>query len=156
MSNNFQITGNVGSADLRFTPQGKAVFTVSVADTPRRKNEQSGEWEDAGETLWVRASLWEAKAEAAAEMIQKGMKVTVVGRLEQRYYEKDGQQRSALEVKYPEVSVVPKSASANGGGQQQSGGFGGPAQSDPWASGGNTGGQQSGGWDSQGTTEPPF
>lgn len=139
MSNNFQITGNVGHAELKFSPEGKAIFNLSVADTPRRKNQQTDQWEDAGETLWVRATLWEERAEAAAEVIQKGSKVTIVGRLEQRSYEKDGQTRTSLEVKFPEVSVVPK-AQSNGGAPQ--GGWGsapqpGP-QADPWATGGNT------------------
>lgn len=45
MSNTMSIKGRAGSdASLRFTPNGKAVADFSVADTPRRKNEQTGQW----------------------------------------------------------------------------------------------------------------
>ena len=49
MSNTMSIKGRAGSdASLRFTPNGRATADFSVADTPRRKNEQTGQFEDAG------------------------------------------------------------------------------------------------------------
>jgi len=70
MSNHFTITGNLGRdglGALRFTPSGQAVLGFSIADTPRRRN-AAGEWEDAGDTLWVEVSVWGEDAEALAEV----------------------------------------------------------------------------------------
>ena len=116
----------------------------------RDSNRDTNVWEDAGEALWLRFSLWGPKAEAAAEVLRKGDLVTVTGRLKQRSFEQDGQRRTVVEMDADSVGKVA-TASANGGGQQ-SGGWGSPqsggqSQSAPWATGGNTG-QQSGGWDS--------
>src|SRR5690349_1493965 len=59
MSNHVTITGNLGSdPELRFIPSGKAVATISVGDTPRRFNKDTNQWEDAGDTLWLRCSIW--------------------------------------------------------------------------------------------------
>ena len=59
MSNHVTITGNLGQdPELRFIASGKAVCTISVGDTPRRFNKDTNKWEDAGETLWLRCSIW--------------------------------------------------------------------------------------------------
>ena len=90
-----------GLAGLRFE-------AGSIADTPRRKNTQTGQWEDAGETLWIRFSIWNAAAEALAEAARKGDQVTAVGRLRQRSYERDGQKHVAVELDARSVAIVPK------------------------------------------------
>lgn len=157
MSNHVSIEGRLGQdPELRWTSAGKPVLNGSVADTPRRFNRDTNAWEDAGETLWLRFSLWGPKAEAAAEVLRKGDLVTATGRLKQRSFEQDGQRRTVVEMDADSVGKVA-TASANGG-QQQPGGFGGQPQVDPWATGGNTGGQQSGGWDSPagGSNPIPF
>ena len=54
MSNTMSIKGRAGSdGEIRFTPSGVAACSFSVADTPRKKDE-SGNWVDAGPTLWQR------------------------------------------------------------------------------------------------------
>lgn len=126
MSNTIQITGNLGGdPELRFTPSGAAVATFTVADTPRRKNEQTGQWEDAGETLWLRCSVWRDKAEAVAEQLKRGDSVSVTGRLKQRSWDdKDGQKRTAVECDAFEVAKVVKATPSQRAPQPQS---------DPWA-----------------------
>ena len=118
MSNKIQITGNVGKdPELRFTPSGKPVLGFSVADTPRRYNRDSGEWEDAGETLWLNVSLWDRKAETMAEHVVKGVRVMVTGTLKARSYTtREGEQRTVTEVTADEVAIIPK---ANQQGPQQ-------------------------------------
>ena len=65
MSNTMSIKGRAGSdASLRFTPNGRATADFSVADTPRKKDE-SGQWVDAGPTLWQRVQVWGPEAEKA-------------------------------------------------------------------------------------------
>ena len=156
MSNHFTITGRLGSdIELRFTPQGKAVANGRVADTPRRLNRDTNQWEDAGQTLWLGFSIWDRKAEALAEAAHKGDLVTVVGQLTARSYQtNDGQTREVVEVKATDVAVVPKVTAQpqSSGNWSQPAQPQQPAQADPWNQG--TGG---GGWGGQpATDEPPF
>lgn len=107
MTNSITITGNLASEiELRWTPSGHPVASGKLADTPRRKNPATGEWEDAGETLWVEFSVWDAEAEALAERAQgyRG-RVTVTGTLGQRTYEHQGQQRAQLTLRADSVAL---------------------------------------------------
>jgi single-strand DNA-binding protein len=105
-----QLTGNLGSdSELTFTPNGKAKLEFSVGDTPRRLNQQTNQWEDAGETTWWRVTEWEAKAEALAEHLQKGTKVLVIGTAGVRTYEKkDGSKGFSAEIKPKTIALIPK------------------------------------------------
>src|SRR5699024_4040111 len=67
--------------ELRFTPNGNAACSFSVADTPRKFNRDTNQWEDAGHTLWQRVQVWGPEAEKAAEEVVKGSLVTVSGRV---------------------------------------------------------------------------
>ena len=125
------LTGNLGSdSELTFTPNGKAKLEFSVGDTPRRLNQQTNQWEDAGETTWWRVTEWEAKAEFWAEHLQKGTKVLVIGTAGVRTYEKkDGSKGFSAEIKPKTIALVPKA-----GAQQRPAAYAGNApQQDPWA-----------------------
>ena len=153
MSAHVTITGRLGAdPELRYTQSGHAVCGINVADTPRRKNEQTGQWEDAGETLWLRGSLWGAKGEALANTARKGDLVIVVGSLVARSWDdkETGQKRTVTEVKAYDVAVIAKTDTSS---QASPGGWGGqqqPAQADPWGAPA----QQGGG--SNGYDAPPF
>jgi|SRR5690625_4495954 len=113
MSNFVSITGRLGQdPEVRFTPNGKAVANGSVADTPRRFNRDTQQWEDAGETLWLRWSLWGSKGEAFAETARKGDLVTLTGRLKARSFEHDSQRREVIELDVQDGGVVPRQAPA--------------------------------------------
>ena len=142
MSNHFTITGRLGQdVELRWTNSGHAVANVRVVDQERRKNDQTGQWEDAGEPLWLSGSLWGAKGEAFANDARKGDLVTLAGKLTARSWEdkQTGDKRTATEIKIYDAAIVPKVDKP----QQPSGGFGGQ-QADPW-----TQPQQSGWADSE-------
>ena len=147
MSNQIVITGNLGQdPELWFIPSGKAVCTISVGDTPRRKNEQTGQWEDAGDTLWLRCTIWREKAEAVAEQLKRGDAVTVIGRLKQRSWEdKDGGKRTVIECDAFDVAKVVKASPAQR--EQQPAG-------DPWATPAPA--QGGSGWGRPANDEPPF
>jgi len=137
MSNNFQITGNLtADVDIKFTSGGDAVGSFTVADTPRKFNKQTNAWEDAGETLFVRCSIWREDAEAAAENFRRGQKVTVTGKLKSRSYEKDGQKRTVVEMDADSIAGHAKRAQRQQGGYQQqgqgAGGWGGNDSSAPF------------------------
>jgi single-strand DNA-binding protein len=156
------VVGNLtGDPELRFTPSGAAVASFTVASTPRTLDKATNEWKD-GEALFLRCSIWRQAAENVAESLQKGMRVIVQGRLQQRSYEtKEGEKRSVIEMQVDEIGPSLKYATAKvnrttrGGG---SGGFGAPSGSgagapadDPWASSAPASGGSS--W---GSDEPPF
>lgn len=158
------IVGNAaGDAELRYTPSGAAVCAFTVAVTPRTKRGDS--WED-GETQWFRCTAWREMAEQCAESITKGMRLIVHGRFKTRQYEKDGQNRTSIELDVEEVGPSLRYATArvnkmqrsggNGGGNRQSsGGVAGGNFDDPWATQGSS--QPSRGPGSQSTSdEPPF
>lgn len=155
MSNTITITGNLaGDPELRFTPGGDAVANFTVCDTPRKFNKQTQQWEDSGETLFMRCSLWREDAELAAETLRRGQKVTVTGRMKQRSYEKDGEKRTVVEC---DADSVAPHGSRQGAQRQQA-----PAGDDPWATQAQQGraqsspSQQPSGWGRPATDEPPF
>ena len=165
MSITAHVVGNlVSDPEIKFTPSGKAVASTSIAINHGRKD-QSGQWQDTGVTF-LRISMWDHLAEEAAEKLRKGQKVQVQGRIETRAFEKDGEQRTSLEMQVFEIGPVlakfpPKDQRQGGqsqggfaGGQPQSGGWG---QQPPAQSGWGGGQPSGGGWDTpaQGGSEPP-
>jgi len=106
------IVGNLtADPELRFIPSGKAVASFTVASTPRTFDRQAGEWRD-GDALFLRCSVWGQAGENAAESLRRGMAVIVQGRLKQRSYEKDGQQRTVIELEVDEVGPSLRFATA--------------------------------------------
>ena len=127
MSNSLTIVGRLAfDPEVRFSPSGDAVVSGRIADTPRRKNTQTGEWED-GETLWLGFNLWGRKAETLADAAKKGDLVMLTGTLTQRTFDgKHGEQRTVIEVKATEVAIVPRIQSGAGWSKDRT------AAADPW------------------------
>ena len=151
MSNHITITGNLGQdPELRFIPSGKAVTTISVGDTPRRLNRDTNKWEDAGETLWLRCSIWGDAAESLAEHAKRGDKVIVTGRLKSRSWDdKEGQKRTVTECDADTVAIVPKNQTQRSSQVHQG---------DPWSQQPVAQPAQGGGWGNAAPAldEPPF
>ena len=175
MANETQITvvGNmVADPEIRFTQNGAAVASFTIASTPRTFDRQANEWKD-GETLFLRCSIWREAAENVAESLTKGMRVVAQGRLKSRsYQDREGNNRTSWEMDVDEVGPSLKYATAKvtrsqrGGGAPnyssvsavnaaQGAGFGANQNnaSDPWAGGQ----QQQGEWGApQSQGNPPF
>lgn len=143
------IVGNLTAApELRFTNSGVPVASFTVASTPRTFDKQAGEWKD-GEALFLRCSIWRDAAENVAESLTKGTRVIVQGRLQQRSYtDKEGNQRTALDLQVDEVgpslryaTAKPVRAARNAQQQSQQ-----PQQA--WS--------QNDTWGNQGGETPPF
>lgn len=100
--NSITIIGNVTrEPELRFTPSGQANTRFGVA-VNRRWQDRGGEWQEAVSFFDVVA--WREMAENIGQSLQKGTRVIVTGRLEQRSYEtKEGQKRSVVEIIADEV-----------------------------------------------------
>ena len=133
MSNNVTLIGNlVDDPELRFTPSGVAMAKIRMA-VNRRWRSQDGEWQE--QTSFFGGTVWREQAEQVAESLQKGMRIIVSGRLEQRSWETDqGEKRSVVEVQIDEIGPSLRWATAtvnrtqrsdDWGGERQGGGGGG-------------------------------
>ncbi|HUG31506.1 MAG TPA: single-stranded DNA-binding protein [Acidimicrobiia bacterium] len=111
MSNNITLIGNlVDDPELRFTPSGVAMAKIRIA-VNRRWRDQSGEWQE--NTSFFTGTIWREQAEQAAESLQKGARVIVTGRLEQRSWENEqGEKRSVVEVQVDEIGPSLRWATA--------------------------------------------
>ena len=135
MSNSVTLVGNlVEDPELRFTASGVAMARVRMA-VNRRYRDRNNEWQE--ETSFFGGTLWRDAAENAAESLQKGMRVIVTGRLEQRSWETpEGDKRSIVEVAIDEIGPSLRWATATVTRSPRSGdsfGGGGPEQSMPAA-----------------------
>lgn len=95
MLNSVIIIGRlIKEVELRYTPNGVAVATFTLAVDRSRKN-QAGE----KETDFIPCVVWQKQAENCANYIGKGSLVAVDGRLQVRHYEdKQGKRQYVTEV----------------------------------------------------------
>jgi single-strand DNA-binding protein len=122
------ITGNLTrDPELRSLPSGLAVLNMGVAVNDRRKNQQTGEWEE--HPNFVDVTVFGARGEALTRFLSKGSKVAIEGKLRWSSWEtQQGEKRSKLEVVADEVEFLSSRDGGSGGG----GGFsGGGAASSP-------------------------
>ncbi len=103
------LIGNVGSdPEMRYTPNGKAVTSFSMA-TNYRYVGSDGERRE--ETEWFRISVWGKRAESCNQFLSKGKRVFVEGRLRSRSWEgQDGQMRTSFEVSANRVIFLDRVA----------------------------------------------
>jgi single-strand DNA-binding protein len=114
MSNGNSITlcGNITrEPELRFTPSGQPKANFGIAVNRRWQNRQTNEWEEA--VSFFNIVAWGSLGENASESLQKGSRVLVTGRLEQRSWETDdGEKRSIVEVVADEIGPSLRWATA--------------------------------------------
>jgi len=112
---------------------GKQVVDVSVPVTPQKKDEQTGRWEDTGETVWYRASFWEDHAQVVAQTVEKGSLVWLAGtgiKIDQ-YSKKDGTPGVNLSITNPTIARIaqkPRRGSSVGSTARSN-----AASDEPWA-----------------------
>lgn len=105
------VVGNLGrDPELRYTPQGTAVCSFSVATSEKRRD-KAGEFQEL--TTWFRVTLWGKQAEVASKYLVKGKPVYVEGRLRvEEYTDRDGKNRYSLELNASDMQFI-------GGGQNE-------------------------------------
>lgn len=124
--NRVNISGNLTrDPELRQTKGGSSVLTMSVAVNDRRKNPQTGEWEDVPN--YVDCVMFGARAEAVARYVGKGSKVAIEGKLRYSSWERDGQRRSKLEVIVDELEFMTRGHESHSKASGQPHGPDGPA-----------------------------
>ena len=103
--NRVTISGNLTcDAELRQTASGMAVLGFSVAVNDRRKNQQTGEWEDSPN--FIDCTMFGARAQSVSRFLSKGSKVAIEGKLRWSQWERDGQKRSKVEVIVDEIEFM--------------------------------------------------
>lgn len=101
------ITGNLTrDAELRSTGGGLSVANFAVAVNERVKNNSTGEWEDRAN--YIDCTMFGRRAEALAQYMTKGTKVTIEGKLRWSQWEKNGEKRSKVEVVVDEVELMAR------------------------------------------------
>ena len=112
------ITGNLTrDPELRSTGGGTPVCELRVAVNSRRKNGQTGEWED--KPNYFDVTVWGAQGENCANYLSKGRPVAVEGRLEWQEWEaQDGSgRRQGVKIVANHVQFLgkPEGAGDTGG-----------------------------------------
>ena len=117
--NRVNISGNLTrDPEMRATTTGTQILSFGVAVNDRRRNPQTGEWEDVPN--FIDCVVFGNRAEALSRFLSKGMKVAVEGKLRWSQWERDGQKRSKIEVIVDEVEFM---SSPRQGQQVQGGGY---------------------------------
>ena len=112
------ISGNLTrDPELRSTASGMAVLGFGVAVNDRRKNPQTGEWEDYPN--YIDCTVFGARAESLSRMLAKGSKVAVEGHLRYSSWERDGQRRSKVEVVAEEIELMQRRDGERGGARRE-------------------------------------
>jgi len=137
--NTITIVGNLTrDPELRFTPGGAAVANFGVAWNQKGRDGQEDK------VSFFDVTCWRQLAENVSDSLQKGARVVVHGRLDQRSWEnQDGDKRSKVEIVADDVAPSLKWATAElrkneyrgpeGGGRQGGGGESRPVANEPAA-----------------------
>jgi single-strand DNA-binding protein len=102
------LVGNITQdPELKISANGTAKLSFSIACN-HFWTDQSGEKQE--KTSFFNVVAWRNLAEEAANVLEKGVRVVVMGRLEQRtYQDKEGQNRSVVELVADDVAISARS-----------------------------------------------
>ncbi len=134
------IVGNLGNdPEVRYTPGGAAVTTLSLATTENWKDKEGNRQE---KTEWHRVVFFGRLAEIAGEYLKKGRQVYIEGKLRtNKWKDQSGADRYTTEILANEMQMRGgqqggggQDGGQQGGGQQsQQGGYSGGGSSMPSA-----------------------
>ena len=116
--NRVVVSGNLTrDPELRATPGGTQVLGFGVAVNDRRRNQQTGEWEDYPN--FIDCTMFGNRAEALSRILRKGMKVAIEGKLRYSSWEdkNGGGRRSKVEIIPDEVVLMGQNPNGANGGQ---------------------------------------
>lgn len=107
--------------DFQVTSSGLSRCKLRIACNERKKDDK-GAWSN-GETSYFDIVLWRGVAEAAADQFHKGQPILVVGKVRvSKYEDKNGVERTAVEIIGEEVAAVVKATKSKEN----------TIESDPW------------------------
>jgi single-strand DNA-binding protein len=105
--NRAAISGNITrDAEARQTQSGMAIVNFSVAVNERKKNAQTGQWEDV--PSFFDCVFFGSRAEKLMPYLVKGTKVVIDGKLRQSSWQdkQTGQKRSKVEIVVDDIDFV--------------------------------------------------
>lgn len=109
-------------AVLKTTDGGFSILEFGVAVNESRKNQRTGEWDEYPN--YVDCKVLGKRAESLERFLSRGTYVALTGRLHQsRWQNKDGQNRSRLEVVVDEIHFETRSDDSDEYDQQQAEGY---------------------------------
>ena len=116
--NRVQLIGNLTrDPELRYTPSGTAVCSVGLA-TNRSWTTDTGEKRE--ETEFHRIVAWNKLAELCSQLLTKGRKVYVEGRLTTRTWTgQDGNQRTTTEIVIDDMILLDSRRPVEGGATEE-------------------------------------
>jgi len=114
------LIGNLGNdPEVRYTPNGNALATVSLATSETWRDKQSGELQD--RTEWHRIVFFNRLAEIVGEYLHKGSKIYIEGSLRTRkWQDKNGIDRYTTEIIANEMHMLDSKGGNGGGGGKSS------------------------------------
>jgi single-strand DNA-binding protein len=117
--NKVMLVGNLTrDSELRHTNSGFPILEMGIAVNERRKNNQTGEWED--KPNFFNMKMLGERGEKIAQYLTKGKKIAVVGRLEYRAWETPaGEKRSVVEVVVEDLDFMSAPGSGDNGSFRQ-------------------------------------
>lgn len=95
--------------ELHQTAGGMPILSFTIAVNDRRRNQQSGEWEDYAN--YIDCTMFGNRAQSLSDYLSKGTKVAIEGKLRYSSWEKDGVRRSKIEVVIDELEFMSRDAS---------------------------------------------
>ncbi len=115
--NRFIGAGNLASdLELRATQGGQSVLKFRIACSESYKTNDGFK----ERTEYVQCAIWGARAAALANILHKGMSVTVIGSLRTRSWDdNDGKKRYATEVAIDNVVIPSRGKQSQGDGAPQ-------------------------------------
>lgn len=122
------LIGNLGKdPEVRFTPDGTAVATFSIATSDEWSDKNTGEKKE--RTEWHRIVAFRRLGEICGEYLSKGRQVYIEGRLQTREWDdKEGKKRYTTEIVANQMLMLgPKGSTSTAGSSNYSSG---PAASD--------------------------
>jgi len=111
MYNKIILIGNLTKdPELRYTPQGTPVASFRIA--VNHKYKQADEIKQ--ETMFIDNVVFGRQAETCSKYLNKGSAVLVEGRLQERRWESNGQQKSKFEVIAQSVRFLSRKGATEG------------------------------------------
>lgn len=116
MINNVTLVGRlVASPNLRKTPNNVSILQGTLAVNRNFKNENGDREAD-----FINFQAWRGTADIIAQYCSKGSLIGIIGRIQVRSYEKDGQRRYVTEVVAESVALIESRNSQQSQGQGNS------------------------------------
>jgi len=113
--NRCEFIGNLGQeVTTKYTPEGKAISSFSIACSESWKDKNTGEKKE--KTEWVNIVAFGKLAEIMEKYLHKGSKVFISGKFKTNKYDKDGQTHYSTKIIANEMIMLDSRSNPEPGG----------------------------------------